>query len=448
MTPDEISQPQGTPRPRRLLGRLLIVVLVLVVVTVGANVAWWLNRPELEPMPSVPMGKMDAEVRELIQSASAKVVQSGRDASAWGDLGAVFFVHNFEAPAQVCFRNAEALDSRDYRWPYLLGVSLTYSDADEMMAAYRRAEQRCTNQAHVRLRLAEALLDRGALDDASIIIERALADSPSNPRAKLAKARLLFARGKLDEARLLTEESASGSADKRAPYLLLAQLCRRMKDSAGEAEAVAALQKIPDGFTTWDDPDLTAILALRRDRATRLAKAENLAQSGDSAGKGILNEMSSESDGSSAAVKLAKTLLREKKYQEAESLLRSQVRSAPQDERLHFLLGGACFQQEKFSEAEGEYRQVVALKPDNVDAWFNRGVALLKLNQTGEAKEAFATAVRISPSRVYARVNLAELLLAEGKNAEAAEHLEAALRLSPKDEQIRELLAKAKAGGP
>jgi tetratricopeptide (TPR) repeat protein len=420
----------------------LAALLGLVLLAVGANVVWWVNKPALEPLPAVPTGKMDEEVRNRIGNASFNLGLHVRDASAWGDLGAIFFVHGFEAQSQVCFRNAERLDPGDYRWPYLLAVSLIYTDADEMIAAYQRAALRCGRQAHVRLRLAEALLDRGELDEADVQVQRVLADSPSNHRAQLAKARVLFAQGDFAEARTWAERSADGSG-KRAPYLLLAQLCRRLRDAEGEAKAVAALQKIPDGFTPWDDPDITA---LRKDRATRVATPENLTQSGDAAmAMGILREIAVKSDAPSAATSLAGPLIQEDKLSDAEALLSSQLSTSPSDERLRFLFGGVYYQQKKYSEAEAEYRRVIELKPDNVDAWFNLGLSLLKLGKPTEARDAFATTIRISPSRVSARINLAELLLAEGKNEQAIEHLEAAIKLAPKEQQVRDLLARAKA---
>lgn len=446
MNAGQTAPSQPVAGSRKANRQLLVGLLGLIVLAVVVNVAWWLNRPVLEPLPTVPADKMDVEVRKLITDASSKLAQHNRDASTWGDLGAVFFVHNFEAQSQVCFRNAERLDPGDYRWPYLLGASLTYTDADQMVAAYRRAAERCGKQAHVRLRLAEVLLDRGELDDAASQIDKVLENAPSNSRAQYLRARLLFAQGHFEEAKSWAERSVT-AVDKRAPYLLLAQLCRRTRDAAGEAKAVAALEKIPDGFTPWDDPDMTAVLTLRQDRATRLAKAENLAQSGDSAtAKEILYEMTAGSDGSSAATKLAKTLIRESKFRDAEVLLRRQLSGSPNDERLHFLLGGVYFQQEKYSEAEAEYRRVIELKPDNVDSWFNLGLARLKLDKPEDAREAFATTVRISPSRIFARINLAELLLAEGKKEEAVEHLEAAVKIAPQEKQALELLARAKAG--
>lgn len=427
--------------------RLPAAVLGVLLLVAAGNVAWWLLPPALEPLPSVPTERMEPEVRNLFKSASANVAMNSSSAAAWGELGAVFFGHDFEAPAQVCFRNAERLDTSDYRWPYFLGISLVYTDGKESLAAYRRAAGRCGQRAHVQLRLVETLLERGELDDAAAQIQEVLAYAPSNTRALYAQARLLSARGKLEDAKTWAERSVVDAAGKRAPYLLLAQLCRRTHDSQGEARVLAALEKIPDGFTPWEDPDIVAMGALRQDRATRLARAEGRAQSGDSAGAtGLLHEMTG-SDGSSAAAKLARTLNKEGKNREAETLLRDQLRGSPNDERLHFHLGTACFQQKKYQDAEAEYRRVIELKPDYVDARYNLGLTLVKLGKPDEARDAFAATVRLHPSDVFARIKLAELLLADGKREEAKEHLQAALKLAPEERQAKELLAKLEAGG-
>jgi tetratricopeptide (TPR) repeat protein len=445
------SEPEtrAAPRARRFPRRLLVILLGLAILAVSVNFAWWLSRPALEPLPTVAAkGELEPQVRSLLEDGAARVAMDNRSAAAWGDLGAAYFVHNFEAQAQVCFRNAERLDPRDYRWPYLLGVSLIYADADQMLAAYRRAAERCGERAHVHLRLAEALLDRGELEGATEQIAKVLQDAPSNPRAQFAKARLLVAQGKLDEARSWAERSAIAAPDKRAPHLLLAHLCRRAKDAPGEAKALAALERIPDGFTSWEDPDIAAMLVLSQDRASRLAKAEGLAQSGDpAAAKDILYELAVGSDDSSATTTLARALNREGKYREAEALLRRQLPGSPNDERLHFVLGNSCFQQERYQEAETEFRRAIELKPDYTDAWHNLGLTLLKLRKPGDARVAFAATVRLSPSSVFDRINLAELLLAEGKTDEAREHLVAAIKLAPEQKRARELLARTKAGG-
>lgn len=442
------EQEKGTaPKSRGVLRRLVVVLLGLTILAAGVNAARWLFQPALEALPTAATEPLEPRVRELMESAAAIVAIDSRSAAAWGDLGAVYFAHNFEPQAQGCFRNAERLAPGDYRWPYLLGVSLIHTDGDQMLAAYRRAAERCGKRAHVQLRLVETLLERGELEEAESQIQLVLAHAPSHSRAQFAQARLLLARGKLEEAKSWAERCAAGAADKRAPHLLLAHLCRRTHDAQGEAKAVAALEQIPDGFTSWEDPDVADVFDLSQDRATRLARAEQLAESGETTAKETLSQLMEGSDGSSAAAKLARAFNRDGQPRDAESLLRHQLIGSPNDERLHFQLGVACFQLGNYSDAAAEFRRVVELKPDFVDAWYNLGLALLQLDQPSDACEAFSATVRLRPSRVLARIKLAELLLASGKPKEAKEHLQAALKLDPDERQAKELLAKLEAGG-
>ena len=442
------KEPPKVPTPGRggLVRRLLPVLVGLALLAVGVNALRWFQKPSLEPLPVVATDQMTRQIREMIQAATAQVERQTNSDAAWGDLGAVYFAHGMRPEAAVCFRNAERLNATDYRWPYLLGLSLQYADAQQALECQRRAAQRCGDKAHVRLRLAEALLDQGELNEAAVQIESALAHAPSNPHGQFAKARLLMAQGDLERAKIWARQSAT--PDKRAPHLLIAQLCRRTRDAAGEALALQALQRVPDAATTWDDPDTAAITSLRQDRMARLARAEDLAKSGETMKlKETLYEMTAGSDGSSAAAQLAWIFDQEGKNREAENLLRHQLRNSPGDERLQFMLGNACFRQEKYAAAETEFRRAIELKPDYADAWFNLSLTLIELDKSAEAHEALITTVRLSPSRVQARISLAELLLAEGKKTEALEHLEAAIKLAPTEARARELLAKAKASG-
>lgn len=443
------DRPQNTaPKPVGLLRRLVPVLIGLAVLAVGVNIFRWLDKPTLEPLPIVDTPRMEPQIRELVQKATAAVTGQERSAAAWADLGAVCFANHIIPEAAVCFRNAERLDPGDYRWPYLLGYSLIYIDVDQSLSAYRRAAQRCGEQAHVKLQLVDILLERGEYEEAGGEIDKVLTFASTNPRAQFAKARLFLAQGKYQEARTWAERSTAAATGKRVPCLLLVQLCRLTSDAAGEAQALAALQRILDGFDPWEDPDISAMSPLCQDSATLLKRAKHLAKSGKTeALKAILYEMAAGCDGGSAAADLAYILYSEGKFRQAESFLRHHLPASPNDERLRFLVGVACFNQDKYAEAEAEFRRAVELKSDYFEAWYNLGLTLLKLDQQGGARDAFAAVVRLSPSQILARINLAELLLAEGKKEQAREHLEAALQLAPDDQYALGLLAKAKAQG-
>jgi tetratricopeptide (TPR) repeat protein len=403
----------------RLVRRLVPVLLGLAGLALVVNLYWWYHRPRLEPLPAVESESLEPPVQAMIQVATAGVHANDFSAIAWGNLGAVLRANDLGAQAEVCYRNAERLDGADYRWPYLLGVSLAPTDAEQALACFRRAAERSGNKPHVQLRLAEMLIERRLHAEAAKLVEKVLSFAPSNPRGQLAQARLLFADGKMDEAKSWVEKSAAGAPDRRAPHLFFAQLCRRTGDQEGEARELAILEKIPDGMTPWEDPDVADVLALRQDRAPR--------------------------DGS-AALQLARAHYDRKQYSAAETAVRAVLREFPGDERLHFELGLACFQQRKYQDAAQEFSRTIELKSDHVEAHYNLGHALLKLAKREESRAAFAAAVRLQPSHAFARINLADLLWQAGETTAAREQGEIAVRLAPQDRRARELLEKIRGG--
>jgi tetratricopeptide (TPR) repeat protein len=401
------AQESAAARPARLRG-LVGLLAVLALLAVAAN-AWLLTRPQLAPLPKPPLESLEPDVAQIITQAQSAVESDPQSPGAWGNLGAVLRAHEFGPQANDCLRNAEQLDPTDYRWPYLLGASLSATDRDASVAALRRAAALAERLPHVQLRLAEALLERQELVEAEAVIDRVLAYAASYPRAQLAKARLLMAKGELAESRSWAERAVAGAPAKRAPRLLLAQLCRRLGDAAGQAREMAALEQIPDGPTEWEDPDVASVLALRRDRAWQIDRA---LESGE--------------------------------YATAERLLREQLAAQEGDYLVHFRLGIACFFLKKLESSAEAFRRTIELKPDHVEAHYNLGHTLMQLDRNVEAAAAFAEAVRLEPDHAFARINLADLLLRAGRREEARAHLEIAVRLAPQERRAHELLRLAK----
>jgi tetratricopeptide (TPR) repeat protein len=245
----------------------------------------------------------------------------------------------------------------------------------------------------------------------------------------LLRARLLFASGSFAEARVWAENSAALAPDKRDTHVFLAQLYRRLQEPSAAQRELAMLARMADSPTSWDDPDVASVHGLQS--SARGSNTQEPAASGNL--------------DTAAAMRLAQSHLAQGQNADAEMLIREQLRSFPDHERLRFQLGVACFQQERYEEAAQEFRRVSELKPDHSDAQYNLGHALLKLNRPAEAKDAFAAAVRLRPGYAFARINLAELLLGEGRADEAREHLRVALQIAPDDGRAQQLLERTKA---
>ena len=438
----------GEKRPGRRIPLWVVWLLVaLFAVAIVANAAWMMRRPRLLPLPEIATAGMEPEVAEIIGAGRHLVETNEHSAQAWGEMGAVLRAHELGPEANVCFRNAQTLDPTDYRWPYLLGVSLMTTDADAGLACFRRAAALAGDLAHVQLRLAETLANRGLNDEAAPIIERVLAADPREPRAQLAKARIQFEQGNIEESRTWAEKSAAAAPDKRATQLLLAQIYRRLGDKQGQQRAQSALADLPDGHTPWDDPDVESVNSLRRDRAWQRLTAERPADLGQIAEvTELLEEFAVADPAAGAAIEPVKTYLEQHDHVGAEAVLRQLLPRHDDSERLHYQLGVLCFQQQRYEPAVEEFRRAVALKPDHVNAYYNLGHALRMTGDDAAARDAFASAVRLSPSHARARANLAELLFAANQPDEARQHLAVAAGLAPQDPKVRELLARYSSG--
>jgi tetratricopeptide (TPR) repeat protein len=437
------DQPAGSRRSPYFRWAVLAALALAGAIGVLA-IRGWKSEPELESLPDVALASAEPDVVRLVDQARGLVARDPRSAIAWGDLGAVLWAHDFGPEAEQCFRNAQRLDPSDYRWPYLLGMSRCTTDADQALLHYRRAADLAPDRAHVQLRLAESLLAANLLDDAEPVIARALAIAPDNPRAQLAKAQMLFAQGNLEDSRTWCERSAEGAAGKRAPYLLLAQLSRRLNDSAAAARAAAALDAIPDKTTEWEDPDVAKVLALRRDQASQLIAVDQLVAAGRvQEATDRLIDLSRTADLSGTMTeKLVGFLLKQGRPDEAEAVLREKLAQSPNHERLRFQLGVVLFGSQKYAAAAAEFERACELKPDNIEALCNLGHSLRLSGRQDDAQGAFAAAVRLSPGNAFGRTNLAELLLDAGKIDEARPHVEVAARLAPRDPQVLALVKR------
>lgn len=416
-------------------------VMAGLLAVVGAALAVrWMSRPTLETMPIIDVSRLEPEVALLLETSSIRIRDNPRQAAAWGDMGAALRAHDFPPEAEACFRNAQRLDPADYRWPYLLGVCLATRDAPEALAQFRRAASLSGSRTHVQLRLAELLIDQGDWPAAKAPIEIALNANHNNPRAQLAQARLLFAQGQVEEAQAWARKSAQNAPQTSAPWAVLAQVSRRLGDERTAQEANTAIAKLPAGTSSWPDPDLDPLLALRRDHSVQIAAASELAAgSTDPQAAARLAQLALESDDSTAAVHLVQAYLQDGNFDAAVNVLRAQIARHPHHERLHFQLGVALFQRGEFADAASEFRLVSKLKPDHVDAAYNLGHTLLKLEDRPAAESAFASAVRLRPSHAHARLNLARLLLDRGDRAAAGEQIAAAELLLPGNPEVQSL---------
>lgn len=433
---------------RRLLWLLPLAV-------VGAGLWWWL-RPG-PPLPAVALEGADPVVARAVRRLFDEVRAQPAAAAVWGRLGMTLMANQFEQEAVGPLTQAEKLNPKDPRWPYLQGVALLGYRPDDALPCLRRAVALCVHpgeQAVGRLRLAEALAANGYEDEAETHFREVPADSPLAACADLGRAALAAARGDLDGSKRLLANCADNPLTRQRAAMQRAALARRQ----GETTTPTRSGSDP----AWPDPFLAECLSLAVGREGRLRQANALEAQGqrDQAIR-VLREQATDTPDVPTLLALGITLGRGGHFAESEQTLRRCLDLEPQLVRAHYYLSLALFGQGEaaqrasmvaeatryFERSAAAARQAAELAPHNGEAHFQAGLALNCLERASEAIAAFRRAVAARPELPDPHLWLGKALAAEGKKDEALTHLRHAVRLaSPDDARPRQALEALERG--
>ena len=402
------------------------------------------------PLNLADVAEPDPVAIRAIEAARAEVRRAPRSADAWGRLGMMLVAHGaLTADANVCFAQAERLNSRDPRWPYFRGNSLLTSDAESALIHLTRAAELCRERPDIaRLKLAEALLARRQFSESETQFRRLLEVDPRHARALLGLARLAFLHGDLAAAEGRLTPALSDPHTRKRARNLLAEISYRKGDKAPAERLVAEARPWPDDLP-WPDPFETAMAGMEVGRKKTLSAAMALMRKGRvTEAIRLLSEARGVYPGSERVLLLlgmAHHMARH--WAEAEKVLREAVAKAPEAPRVQFHLGNALAAQERFEEASTCYDQAAQRMPDDADIHFRRGLCQTRLGDAARAEEAFRTALSCQPNFGEAHRRLGELIWKTGRRDEALAHLREAAALNPRDAEARRLLDNAEGGG-
>src|SRR5438093_5027493 len=112
------------PKRRRRLPRRRLLITITVALVLGASVAAyffsWSRRARPPAPPVVDVTGIDPAVSRAVESARAAVGHAPHSAENWGKLGMILLSHGLHNETAVaCLVQAEQLDRRQPRWPYL-----------------------------------------------------------------------------------------------------------------------------------------------------------------------------------------------------------------------------------------------------------------------------------------------------------------------------------------
>jgi tetratricopeptide (TPR) repeat protein len=439
------NAPVTDPRPRSPRRRLLWSALLLTILMAAGAGGWiWYRQAPAVPTPPEPdLDGVDPAVAAVINKEREGVLQAPRSAAAWGRLGEALTEFNYRREAVLALAQAERLDPREPRWPYLQGWLLLKDDAEGAIPRLRRAVELCgDNFVLPQLRLNEALLAQGHLEEAEAGFAHLLKRDPLHAGAHLGLGRLAVRRQHWREALPHLQLAAADHHTARAATIALAEVYQRLGDETAAAQCRKQLE-VPHPDQPWPDKFLQDVERFRTiGKRNRLMEADRLIKQrrvmeAIARYEQVVEDYPDSPEGRSA---LGQALYRIGNYAGAEGAFKKTVELAPGFAEAHNFLGLAQREQGKLEAAAASFRKAAELKPDFAIAYSNLGRCLLAQKDRAGALQAFRAAVRCKPDYAAAYIDLAELLHERGQDAEALEQVRQALQLNPTDPRAKELL--------
>lgn len=436
MKPGLPSSSDSRPGRRRLRIAGVSVLVVLAIAGIGAAV-WY--RVTDARLPKVDLAGVDPAVAEAVRAARSGAVWRPWSAEERGHYGMVLLAHGMNPQAEVCFAQAEQLDSHDPRWPYLRALCLD-ADPKARIGALQRAVAASGTRGGAPLRvLAETCLECGRLDEAERQFRRLRKEEPDNPWARLGLGRIALERDQLPEALDVLKQAATDPRTARAAQVLLAEVYQRQGDRTAAARARTRAAALPEDPPP-PDPYREQVTALQTGKQARLQQLKQLQQQNRLEEARRLAQ-SIESDYPDiywhveGRVRLARGDL-----PQAEQALRKAVELDPTSADARFDLGTVLLREKDYRAAAEVFQELTRREPEYGPAYLRLGECWKQLGEPDKALEALRAAVRIMPQQAETHRELGALLADQGKAKEALPSLRRAATLSPDDARTRELL--------
>jgi tetratricopeptide (TPR) repeat protein len=410
---------------------------------VGAG--WWWSRDAVEPVvpPEVSLDGADDEVRTTVTTARDRVAAEPESAAAWGRYGQILRAHGYEYEADRCFLHSARLAPDDPRWPYYRGLHALLRDPDHALPFLRQAASlKASTPGHasaINFRLAEAMIERGALDEAETLIRRERAQSPTDPRANLNAAIIALARGETRSASSQLAVAATSPFAQKKATSMLASVARLLGDAEVAVKHEQAARNLPDDLP-WVDPYVTDYTDLQVGIQSKFQKAESLKAQGRPQEAAQEMVAIAEAQRSPRAYVAAGIALAEMgQHGPAERYLRACLQIEPDHIQANYFLGVVLFllaeadwerspetARPRFRESVIHSRRCLSRKPDHGIAYQFLGRALMRLGELADAIVQLRQAVACRPEVAETHLSLAQALLEDGQVGEARKSLASA----------------------
>ena len=209
--------------------------------------------PDWVPQPSDIERVEERRLLAVVKAAQKTLVEAPKDATAWGQLGNVYFVHGWEVEAAQCYRVAVEIAPNEFRWLYYLGMTTYKTDPQATVQALAEAIKLDPQYAPAHVYRAAALRSLGHLEQAKVHLEAANELDSRNPYASLWLGELAFAAQQFEAARSHLQRALKLNPEQSKAHAAMAQVAMILGEMDAATQHAQASRKRTK-YTQMRDP--------------------------------------------------------------------------------------------------------------------------------------------------------------------------------------------------
>lgn len=405
--------------------------------------------PSWVPQPSDIAHVKEQRLLVAVKAAQKALIDAPKDATAWGQLGNVYFVHGWEAEAARCYRGAIEIASSEFHWLYYLGLTTYKVNPEAAAHVLAEALKLDPQYAPAHIYRAAALRSLGHLEQAKTHLETANELDTQNPYASLWLGELALATQQFEVAQIHLQQALKLNPEQSEAHAAMAQVARILGETDAATEHARASQKRTK-YTPMHDPLWLDVLKLGVTAQRYAERGNRYLQQGDFKravselaiaisglnqdphlwlNYGIALLLNKQPSESIAVLETTLTLIRD-----TENATRNSTEIAELKVQCHTNLGVAYYQDGKIEKAIAAYQKAVQLEPNFADAYGGLGVIYWRTGDLDAAIRHCQKAIKIAPENIEFHQNLTQIYWQKGLYDRAAIGYRIILELNPSDE--------------
>lgn len=390
--------------------------------------------PQSWEIPRPNTDDMEPQVVTLIDETRDILVNNRKSAQAWGKYAMVLDAHRLHETAAVCYRRAYELAPKEFRWPYLLAISLSYDKTTflECIEKLKDAAKLDSQYVPLYIRLGKIQLRHGMTTESQEAFQQILKLDPNNAMAHRGLGQVYLMLGDAATAVTYFERATEIDPIDNRAYVSLAAAYTLLKDHDRAQQALQRSKNLTIN-KSLNDPIRNGVNQLGVSSVACLMRADQYVRVGDY--QSAIKEFTIAADArpydATVHLDLAKTYRKIGDFESVIIHLKSAVEIQDDLVDVHIVLGDMILANKDYDQAIHHYRRAAAHAPDKPLIHTKLAGALARNGDFEQALEVFNHASDLGPLDASSNADWGTTLLSTGNFISAVNRFEDALQLNP-----------------